>query len=159
MERVEESTAVHSTEAARDFGRGREDDVEDDVVFAPSDFPVCQALLEHNEVLDAAPLRTRRAVEVEDSDTEPDEGAIPCGAGPKVCGPPMKIGRYEKERDLCDGAGICSAGCCAMEEASDWGLHNSGLEIRAAQCSAAHRRPGRGRAQRAVRQNCDRVAP
>ena len=25
-------------------------------------------------------------------------------------GPPMRTGRYERERDLCDGAGICSVG-------------------------------------------------
>ena len=46
----------------------------------------------------------------QDSDTEPDDDALPYGAGQKDHGPPMKAGRYERERDLCDGAGICSVG-------------------------------------------------
>ena len=46
----------------------------------------------------------------DDTDTESDEGAMPRGAGPKGHGSPMRTGRYEKERDLCDGAGICSVG-------------------------------------------------
>ncbi len=46
----------------------------------------------------------------EDSDTEPDEGALPLGAGPRGHGPPMRTGKFERERDLCDGAGICSLG-------------------------------------------------
>ncbi len=46
----------------------------------------------------------------EDSDTEPDEGALPHGAGPRGHGPPLRTGKFERERGLCDGAGICSLG-------------------------------------------------
>ncbi len=46
----------------------------------------------------------------EDSDTEADEGTLPRGAGPRGHGPPMRTGKFDRERDLCDGAGICSLG-------------------------------------------------
>ena len=44
------------------------------------------------------------------SDTEPDADAQPRGAGQAGEGAPMRVGRYERERDLCDGAGLCSVG-------------------------------------------------
>ncbi len=45
-----------------------------------------------------------------DSDTEPDEDALPRGAGPRGRGPPMHTGKFERRRELCDGLGICSLG-------------------------------------------------
>ena len=61
---------------------------------------------------------TRRAEEerdgkiqaVQESDTDPDEGAVPRGRAPQGRGRAMKVGSFEKERDLVDGAGICSPG-------------------------------------------------
>ncbi len=47
----------------------------------------------------------------ERSDTEPDLDAQPLGAGPRGKGPPLRLGSFERERQLCDGAGFCSLGC------------------------------------------------
>ncbi len=65
---------------------------------------------EQDELDRAAAEHAEGLARKEDSDTEPDEDAPPAGAGLRGYGPPMRTGRYEKERDLCDGAGICSAG-------------------------------------------------
>ncbi len=45
-----------------------------------------------------------------DTDTEADADAEPVGTGPKGRGPPMRVGTFERERPLCDGAGLCSLG-------------------------------------------------
>ncbi len=45
-----------------------------------------------------------------DDDTEPDADAEPEGSGPRGNGPPMQVGSFERERPLCDGAGLCSLG-------------------------------------------------
>jgi hypothetical protein len=45
-----------------------------------------------------------------DDDTEPDADAEPEGSGPRGSGPPLKVGSFERERPLCDGAGLCSLG-------------------------------------------------
>ncbi len=45
-----------------------------------------------------------------ESDTEADTEAEPAGAGVKGLGTPMRVGSHESQRDLCDGAGLCSLG-------------------------------------------------
>ncbi len=47
---------------------------------------------------------------LDDHDTEADTDAEPVGSGPKGRGPPMRAGTFERERPLCDGAGLCSLG-------------------------------------------------
>ena len=54
--------------------------------------------------------RDHKSQAVQDSDTDPDEGALPRGAAPQGRGRPMKVGSFEKERDIVDGAGNCSPG-------------------------------------------------
>ncbi len=49
----------------------------------------------------------------EASDTEPDTDALPLGSGPKGQGDPMLVGAHERQRWLCDGAGLCSLGLWA----------------------------------------------
>ncbi len=46
----------------------------------------------------------------EASDTEADEDAAPFGSGPRGVGEPMLVGTHERQRVLCDGAGLCSLG-------------------------------------------------
>ncbi len=46
----------------------------------------------------------------EASDTEADEDAAPYGAGPRGHGDPMLVGSHERQRVVCDGAGLCSLG-------------------------------------------------
>ncbi len=45
-----------------------------------------------------------------ESDTDADTDAEPAGAGVKGVGVPMRVGSHESQRDLCDGAGLCSLG-------------------------------------------------
>ncbi len=61
-------------------------------------------------MLRAAEAGPRAAADSDSSDTEPDEGALPVGSGVRGVGPPLTVGRGPKQRDLCDGAGICSVG-------------------------------------------------
>ena len=49
-------------------------------------------------------------VAVEESDTEPDEGAPPLGSGWLGHGPPLQVGQGPKQRGIRDGAGLCSPG-------------------------------------------------
>ena len=64
-----------------------------------------------SEIIEEAVKKHGEGLRAErESVTEPDDDALPYGAGQRGHGPPMKIGRYERERDLCDGAGICSVG-------------------------------------------------
>ncbi len=44
------------------------------------------------------------------SDTEPDEDAAPFGSGPRGHGDALLVGSHERERVVCDGAGLCSLG-------------------------------------------------
>ncbi len=46
----------------------------------------------------------------EDTDTEPDEGALPKGAGYRGLGPPLTVGSGSRRRPLYDGGGLCSPG-------------------------------------------------
>ncbi len=43
-------------------------------------------------------------------DTDADEDAWAAGSGPRGEGDPMRVGKMERERTLCDGAGLCSPG-------------------------------------------------
>ncbi len=45
-----------------------------------------------------------------ESDTEADTDAEPAGAGVKGVGMPMRVGSHEAQRNVCDGAGLCSLG-------------------------------------------------
>ncbi len=54
--------------------------------------------------------RSENKPEVIDSDTEPDEGAAPSGAGHRGVGPPIAAGWGPYARDMRDGAGLCSPG-------------------------------------------------
>ncbi len=78
---------------------------------APSSSPpeaadaLSQALREHQATRGAV----ARAALLE-SDTEADTDAEPAGAGIKGVGVPMRVGSHEAQRDLCDGAGLCSLG-------------------------------------------------
>ncbi len=55
-------------------------------------------------------LRTDPTAAMNDDDTEPDDDAMPAGAGPQGAGAPMRVGKLQRERTLCDGAGLCSPG-------------------------------------------------
>ncbi len=52
----------------------------------------------------------RRVAEETASDTEPDEGALPRGAGYRGIGPPLFVGGGDRLRPLYDGGGLCSPG-------------------------------------------------
>ncbi len=43
-------------------------------------------------------------------DTDADDDAWPANSGPSGRGPPMSVGRFERQRPICDGAGLCSPG-------------------------------------------------
>ncbi len=45
-----------------------------------------------------------------DDDTDPDDDAWPPGSGPQGIGPPMTVGKLQRRRVICDGAGLCSPG-------------------------------------------------
>ncbi len=63
------------------------------------------------EIIDAEERAiTDKQRRTDEEDTEPDSDAEPLGAGPRGTGPPLRVGSFEKERDLCDGGGICSLG-------------------------------------------------
>ncbi len=51
-----------------------------------------------------------RQAQPTESDTEPDTDAEPYGSGQRGMGPPLKVGTFERERELCDGGGLCSLG-------------------------------------------------
>ncbi len=46
----------------------------------------------------------------DDSDTEPDQDALPKGAGYRGLGPPLSVGSGRSRRPLYDGGGLCSPG-------------------------------------------------
>ncbi len=54
--------------------------------------------------------RLHSEVAAPDSDTDPDDGAAPAGAGVLGCGPPLRAGQGPHSREVHDGAGLCSPG-------------------------------------------------
>ncbi len=56
---------------------------------------------------EAIAARCSRTLE---SDTDPDSDAEPAESGPRGQGLPLRVGSFERARDLCDGAGLCSLG-------------------------------------------------
>ncbi len=69
-----------------------------------------EAMTYQEAVATAEAERAQLAVADTASDTDPDTDAEPAGAGHRGRGPPMSVGRGEKRRTLCDGAGLCSPG-------------------------------------------------
>ena len=65
--------------------------------------------LEHEDIQRAA-ARLEEPAQSSESDTEPDADAEPRGAGLSGSGPPMIVGRLDRAREVCDGAGRCSPG-------------------------------------------------
>ncbi len=63
---------------------------------------------EDDELL--APLRELEQAQQEESDTEPDAGAPPRGAGLVGRGAPLHVGKGRRRRLLQDGGGLCSPG-------------------------------------------------
>ncbi len=63
-----------------------------------------------DSVLRAAAQARELTLQKGDSDTEPDSDAQPAGAGHKGAGPPLRVGKGSKIRDLIDGGGLCSPG-------------------------------------------------
>ncbi len=84
---------------------------------------VVQATSGGDELLDAANVEElEEAINTEErlieekqkardeSDTEADSDAPPLGSGPRGHGEPLRVGSFERTRNLCDGAGLCSLG-------------------------------------------------
>ena len=63
-----------------------------------------------HEDIQRAAARLEGPAQSSESDTEADSDAEPRGAGLSGSGPAMTVGRLEKAREICDGAGRCSPG-------------------------------------------------
>ena len=63
-----------------------------------------------HEDIQRAAARLEGPAQSSESDTEADSDAEPRGAGLSGSGPGMTVGRLEKAREICDGAGRCSPG-------------------------------------------------
>ena len=62
---------------------------------------------DHDQI-EAAAARLDRVHDSSDSDTTPDEDAKPRGSGLVGRGPAMRVGKGQRSRDICDGAGLGS---------------------------------------------------
>jgi hypothetical protein len=72
--------------------------------------PEASELLAAADAHDSTMTRKMKDGACDDDDTDADDDAWPAGSGPRGRGPPMTVGRFERQRPLCDGAGLCSPG-------------------------------------------------